>query len=243
MVYDSIGTLMTNVGLFGGGMLFGILGLIMAITRGMTKNSEKWAITFALFAWIIALAIPNTVWAVGVFAAGSVALIFALMPIMTKMEDVNIFVIAVIALCLNLIMVIGAGGFQESLYWMDNLGEAQQDIAELLGTSNSAFDGAVPEHGLCRPDDPSCSSSAIAGAFNPLIYDVFASVLTIGDYIAKAIKLAGAAVFAPFVISAYIRTHITNFVVWFLISVLMVLFNFAIIYKVIAFVLNKRGMT
>jgi hypothetical protein len=243
MVYDALGTMLLNIGMFGGSLAFAIAGIIFGITRGMTKNNEMWAITFSAFAWLIALMIPNVPWAIGIFVMGAIGITISFMPLLKKMGDTNIFTMAIISVIINLLLVFGSGAFTYSLDWNSNIGGIQDDIAELLGEETTALDSNAPSNGLCRPDDSTCSSGALAGAFNPLIFDVFASVLTIGDYISKAIKFAGMVIFAPFVIGSIIKPMISNIIIFYLIAILISIWNLSILYKVIAFILNKRGMT
>lgn len=243
MVYDAIGTMLMNIGMFGGGITFGVLGLILGAVRGMTKNSEMWAIGFSALAWLIAMMIPNVPWAITIFTAGAIGITLAFMPILKKMEDTNIFTIAIISAIINLLIVFGSGAMAYSLDWQTNMDSVQTDIATTLGVETANFESTSPQHGLCRPDDPNCQTGAIAGAFNNLIFDVFASVLAIGDYISKAIKLAGLVVFAPFVLTNVIKPMITNTIIFYLVAIMVSMWNLAIVYKIIAFVLNKRGMT
>ncbi len=204
MPYDSLAIMWMNIGMFGGGLAFGILGLILGATRGMSKNSEVWAITFSAFAWLIAMMIPNVPWAITIFLCGSVGIILSFLPVLKKMGDTNIFIIGIISLIINLLLVFGSGSFTDSLGWTTNIDNIQVDIAHTLGISTTAMGTNVPDHGLCRPDVPKseCEETVSSGGiWDSLLFDVFASIMAIGDYIFKAIKLAGMAVLAPFVIA------------------------------------------
>lgn len=245
MIYDSIGTLLTNIGLFGGGMAFGILGLIFGIARGMTKNHDMWALIFSAFAWTMALIAPNTLFAGTIFVAGAIGITLAYTPLIKQATESNIFLVAIIAALINVSMLIGVGAFGESLNWGTNIDEVQTDIITILGQETTAISQETPAHGLCTPSQEragTCTPSAIGGTFNPLIFDVFASILTIGDYIGKAIKFAGMAVFAPFIISGLLAGMVTNGFIGYMIGLYATFWNLVVLYNIIKFILNKRGM-
>ena len=98
-----------------------------------------------------------------------------------KIEDSNIFIIAIIAGLINLTLLVSLGAYQVSLDWQGNLDDVRNDVSSILGTEVSSFQNGVPSTGLCKPNEQDCSTSWLSGAFNPLIFDVFASVITIGD--------------------------------------------------------------
>lgn len=243
MPYDSVGTLLTNIGMFGGGIAFGVLGLILGAVRGITKNSELWAITFSAIAWLIAMMIPTVTWALTIFIAGAVGISLSFMPILKKMEDTNIFAIAIISMVINILLLFGSGAYKMSLGWEDNINGIQDDIGSLLGAQATSAQAITPTHGLCRPDDPTCTTETTASSFLDSVFDPILSALAVVTYIGKAMNLAGSAVLAPFVIAKTILSKIGNTIIYYLIAIMVTFWNFAIIYKTIAFILSKRGMS
>lgn len=247
MVYDAIGTMFMNIGLFGGGIALAIAGLIIGATRGMTKNSDLWAITFSAFAFLISMIIPNTPWALTIWLLGGIGLMVSFLPLLEKLNDSNIFTIAIIFMLTNIILVISLNAYNESFGWQDNIEEIQSDLATMMGDEYNAVNSGVPDHGLCTPEQQNngeCDAKAEKGSFNPLIFDVFASILAMGDYIAKAIKLGGMAVLGPFIVASILspKLLIVNPIIYWLMTFFAFMIEVAILYKVIAFILNKRGM-
>ena len=235
-----------SIGLMGGGMLLGVLGLVIASVRGTTKNKDMWALGFSTLAILISLAIPNAIFASGIFIMGAIALTMAFTPIIQGekgrgVDDANIFVIAVIAGLINILLMVSFNAYASSLTWQDNLDGVRNDIASILGTEVNSFENGIPQNGLCKPNDQECTNSWISGAFNPLIFDVFASVLAIGDAIGSVIKLAGMTVLAPFVIGFAIKNIVASPIVALLLSIYIALWNFIIVYKTITFITNRRG--
>lgn len=240
---DSIGTLILNTSLLGAGALFGLLGIVMGIARGMTKNQEMWGVSFATFAWLIALIAPNQTWAVGMFIAGAVALTTIFASMMPSINENNIFVIATIAGILSVIMLIGSGTFTKSANWGYNLEQARTDVYGTLNVVKLNYIAETPNHQICQMGDNSCQNVAIQNsAYNPGFFDVIASVLAIGRYVSIAITFIGMAVLAPFLLTTVIAAYVMNPFIAILIGVYANMYNIVVLYHVIKFILNKRGM-
>lgn len=246
---ESVGQLILNISLFTGGMAFGILALVLAISRSMTKNSNHWAITFSSFAWAIALIIPNVAYSSLIFGMGAFALTLAFMPIVEKAGDKNIFILAIIAGIMNVLMLFGTGAFDVSLAWQTNMASSMDDIEGIFGNHTNQLEQALPENKICQPnevdaDGNPCQSDVISGSFNENLFVPFASVLTIGTYIGKAVAFIGMTALAPIILTKTLatETYFKNQIVLLLMGILINIWQMAIFYKLIAFVLNKRGM-
>lgn len=232
-----------NLGLFGGGIGLAIAGLIMGSVRGMTKNSDMWAIGFSAFAWLIALMIPNVPWAITIFLMGAIGITFAFMPTLRKIGDTNIFVLASISILVNLLLMFGSSAYDVSLNWNNDFELIQSDISSFLGAEVGNVDSSLPSNGLCRPGQTNCDSSILNNTFlDTLLYDVFASILAIGLYLAKAMIFFGMVVTAPYAMAYTIQNRVTNSIILYLIMTIPLIWNMAILYKVFAFMFNKRGM-
>lgn len=226
-------------------MAFGILGLLFGITRGMTKDKDMWALIFSSFAWLIALIVPNTIFAATIFLAGAIGITLAYMPVIKELAESNIFIVAAIALIVNISLLFGAGIFYQSVGWGTNLDNARAGIMNVTYNVSSESGDIMVEHGLCARGSTvrgECNPTPLEGVFNSVVFDVFASILAIGTYITKAITLAGMAVLAPIIIAQTFSTLIANTFVGYLIAIYIVFWNLAIIYNIIKFILNKRGM-
>lgn len=248
-VVESVGQLILNISLFTGGMGFAILALVLAISRGMTKNSKHWALIFASFSWAIALVIPQVWYSALIFGFGSFALSLAFMPIIEQAGDKNIFVLAIIAGILNLILLVGVGAYDVSLAWQDNYDSSLTAIEDSLGLEIENMGNAVPEHQLCKPNEldengEPCQSDVVSGSFNENLFVPFASVLTIGTYIGKAVAFIGMTALAPIVLTNTLANgqYFTNTIILYLMGFMINIWQMAIFYKLIAFILDKRGM-
>ena len=246
---ESVGMLIMNIGLFGMGMAFGVLGLILAISRSVTKNSDHWAITFSAFAWAIALIIPQVWWSAFIFGMGAFALSLAFMPIVRKMGDSNIFTIAVIAIVLNMLILIGSGAYSTSFAWQDNYDSSLTDIERIVGIQGGKINQSIPESELCQPnelnpDGTPCEPDVISGSFNENLFMPYASVLTIGNYLGKAAAFMGMAILAPAVLTTNLASeeYFKNIFILMLMGFMVSAWQLAIFYKTIMFVINKYGV-
>lgn len=244
MVYDSIGYLLTDIAIFGSGTLFGILGLIFGISRGMTKKDDMWALVFASVSWMIALIAPNTVFAAAVFLAGAAAVTIAYLPLVKNLNESSVLTIAIIAILINLTIVIGSGSFNASLNWHTNLEEVQDSIAGLFGTSVSELQAETPETGLCTPraqEEGLCENSLIGGIFEPLVFDVVSTVVNVASYIGKAIAFAGMSLMAPLIIiKTFTQSGVINTVVAYMFGLYALMWQLLILYQIVRFTSNKR---
>jgi hypothetical protein len=84
----------------------------------------------------------------------------------------------------------------------------------------------------------------VSGTFNENLFVPFASVLTIGTYIGKAVAFIGMTALAPIVLSGTLLNggYFTNNIIIYLMGFMISIWQMAIFYKLIAFVLDKRGM-
>jgi len=246
---ESIGQLIINISLYGAGMAFGIIGLILAISRSITKKQNHWALTFSAFAWAIALIIPN-VWFSGlIFGFGAFALSLSFMPIIEETGDKNIFILATIAVIMNLLLMIGTGAYTASMNWQDNYQTSLTDIQSITGTQTTTLSEGLPETHICQPnelnaDGTPCESDVISGTFNENLFVPFASVLTIGQYIGKAVAFIGMTAIAPIILANTLQNqaYFNNIIIVYLMGFVVILWQFAIFYKLVAFILDKRGM-
>lgn len=246
---ESVGQLILNIGLFTGGMAFGILAIVLAISRSMTKNRNHWAIIFSMFAWTIALIIPQVWYSALIFGFGAFALSLAFMPIVEKTGDKNIFILAIIAGVLNLLLLLGTGAYDVSLAWQDNYDDSLTTIENVLNVEITNLGNGVPEYEVCSPNSldangEPCESDVTSGTFNENLFVPFASVLTIGQYIGKAVAFIGMTTLAPIVLSSTLISggYFTNVIIVYLMGFMIAIWQMAIFYKLIAFVLDKRGM-
>lgn len=245
---ESLGQLILNISLFTGGMAFGILGLVLAISRSMTKNNDHWGLIFSSFAWIIALIIPQIWYSALIFGFGAFGLTLAFMPIIEKAGDNNIFMLAIIAGVLNALLLFGTGAYDVSLAWQDNFDSSLSDISSITGTQFNNIGEGLPEYDVCAPNEVNsngepCKSDVVSGTFNQNLFVPFASVLTIGTYIGKAVAFIGMTALAPVVITTTLASdgYFTNTIIILLMGFLVSLWQMAIFYKLVLFILNKRG--
>lgn len=242
-MYEAVIDLFANIGLLGIGLLFGVAGMIMGAVRGMTKNQDMWAIGFGMLAWTIAILIPNTIWAGSIFLMGTVGIMLSFMPLINKTEDSNIFALAVLFIILNIIILLGSGAFLQSSQWQYNQDDVREDILNLFQSINSDYGDEIPTSGLCttiQQQQGTCTPEVETENLDSSFFDVFTSMISIGVFISKGLALAVGVLYAP----ALIQTLFVNGnpFIYGLMSIVIFLLDGIIVYKIVAFILNKRGM-
>lgn len=245
MVWENLGYMVQSVSFFGMGVIFGVIGILATMTKSITKDQDVWALLFSSLAWLFALMIPEMFLSTTLFLIGCIGLFFAYTGLLKLLQSTNIFVIAIIAWGIYTVLLIGTGAYTTDLAWATSYEQTQSDIATVVaGISpwGSTVDD-ISSHGLCNPILGSglCENSIIKAVFNLGIFDYIASFFNILGYIGKAVKFAGMAVMAPFILRNVLITYVENTIIYNIMMLMYQLFNIVILYNIIKFVLAKRG--
>lgn len=248
MVYaiESIGTLISSVGLLSAGMAFGIIGLILGIMRSISSEKGNWGIVFSGFAWAFSLIIP-VYWGAIVFGMGTLGLVFSFMPLMEKFGKVNIYKLAILAGFLNLALLTGTDAYAIRFDWDGDYESSLNDINTLLGTNINTLDSSVPTYKLCKPgeldeNNEPCKNDFIKGSIIQDSFTPLATIITLATWLGKVLAFLGMVLLAPIVlgISLHSNVYFTNDIILLLMSFVVVLFELSIFYQLSKFIF-KRG--
>jgi hypothetical protein len=219
------------------------MAIVMGVTRGTSKDTSVWSITFATFATIIGLIIPQIYFGTMVFITGMLAYYVSFMPIIKKINNVNIFHLAYIAIAINIILSISM------LAYMNNLGtESNQNLITsklnniILNQDTGGSTYELVDTGLCQPEDVNCETQLQKGTTENDNFDLIGGILNIAGILGKGIALIAYASLGTAIVGTQLILLISNPVIAFLVGMALISWNLAIVYNIVKFVLNKRGV-
>lgn len=242
IVWEAFGSMMNNVGLFGMGLLVAVLAVIAGITRGMSDEPSQWGLIFSVTSWLIAFTLPHVIFGSILFLIGALGFYFAYEPLLKKVEISNIFIMSKITLAVFLTLSFGLIMHDATMGYAPNEEKLLSGMDEFYSWSTNWRSANEVGTGLCAPNDQACTNELEGGFINTLIYDIIGGILNLAGYVSKAIKYASYVVLAPTIIGGRIVSFIVNPFISTIIYLFTFLWNIAILYNVIKFVLNKRGM-
>lgn len=243
LALDAFSILFSNTALIIGGSALGVIGLILAISRGMSKNNDVWAVTVASFSWAIALSLSSSVFAGIIFLLGAVALTISFNPLYKQLRESNSLTLAILAIAVNLSLTVGFSTYSISAQfsWENNLAYVNTQILGQLGAASNNASALIDSNGLCV-NGGNCTSEAQSGSFISSYFDVFATILAIPTYIGKALHLAALVLFAPVAITQNITSSgQINPTIAILIGLYIIVWQIMILYKAISLVLKRQG--
>lgn len=183
---EQLANLLNSVGFMGFGIAFGIIGMILGVTREMNKkNTDTYGITFGTISWIIALLIKENTIAMTVFIMGLMAIILSGMPILRKVADTNIMTLSTISMVIFVMISLGSGIFMSNIEQMDKTNLViDSTIDNMLGNAMNKSIGLETRRwevdcDLTTDANSTCSRTLVQDQEESILLDLFDPILSI----------------------------------------------------------------
>lgn len=259
LAIESLGYMFINISIVGFGVGAGIIALLYAMSKETVKDESERTLLFASIAIFLSIIVQSQIYGLFIMLLGVISLLMAYMPVLKELGDKNLFAMAIMALImvvsLNAIMTVNDYGifqreyFDSSTYYYDYddatgqlLYDMQLDVDRTSNRIGTSTDSA------CSRDENNtlvCDALIKDTELDDAIFVPIASVWKIGTMAKTALNMALQILATPVVFREFLKqkaTGLLNELVTLAMSLIIMIWEYAIIYKLFALITNKQGM-
>lgn len=232
-----------SISLFGSGMLLGVLGLLLGISKNMSSKGDYMGLTFTSYAWIVALVMPNQVWAYALFCTGTLASTMTYTKILKKLPETNIAVIGIVVMMMYIVIGIASGAYAESIQsYHEGTAVNAYSIYSISQEQYLERADQIDMPHVCTPDGTSilANGTIVTGCEEQItrkgnvlqvVNDVTLWMMAIGTFLQALVKMIGYTLFMPVVIAGIATGVAGNTVLGIIMGLYLTVWTLVIVFK------------